>query len=284
MVTERRDVAWGRAGRLLVLALNLAVFGLYRRAVRCYSARLRQLPDIALPESYNEKMFWRRVFDRNPAFVRYCDKLAARAVLADVAPELALPEVLWVGTDPAAMPAELRRPDVVVKFNAGAGRNWFFADHPQSQQAPEAFVAAARRWLRRPHPRWLGEWAYSRVMPKIYAERLVAPRGEIIDEFKVHLFGGRVFYTVVYLREKTPQSQSAIFDDTGRRLAVTTTKPMRDPLRGLPADYRLPDCYGEALEIARRVAHGTDYLRVDFMHAGGRLYAARSRPIRPPGS
>jgi hypothetical protein len=154
-------------------------------------------------------------------------------------------------------------------MRGGVGRNWFFAAR---SGAREEFLAAFRHWLKRRPTRSLGEWAYSEVTPMLFAERLVAPFGTSIDEFKVHLFGGQVFYTVVYVDEKKPRSMSAIFDENGRRLKVTNSVVKTDPSRALSADYRLPGCYATAMRAARAIASGTDYLRVDFMHFAGRLY------------
>ncbi len=255
------------ARRLAGQGLNLLVYSTYPRASRHYRRGFHRLPNVAFPSGYNEKMFWRRVFDRNPDFVKFSDKLWTKELFR--ASGVAVPETLWSGTDPADMPKGLFRPDVVVKMRAGVDRNWFFARRLGTR---EEFTAAFRHWLRRRPTTSLGEWAYSHVTPMLFAEPLISPPGERIDEFKVHLFGGRVFYTVVYLDEKKPRSLSAIFDEDGRRLKVTNSVVKRDPSRALPADYRLPDCYAAAMQAARAVASRTDYLRVDFMHFGGRLY------------
>jgi hypothetical protein len=82
-----------------------------------------------------------------------------------------------------------------------------------------------------------------------------------------------VFYTVVYIDEGKPWSKSAIFDEHRRRLAAMNSIAAKDPARRLPADYQLPSCYSTAMDVAKAVAARFDYLRVDFMHARGQLYA-----------
>lgn len=78
---------------------------------------------------------------------------------------------------------------------------------------------------------------------------------------------------MVYVGEKRPGTRSAIFDPAGRRLSVTTSLVERNPGSALPADYRLPPGYALAMEAARTVAEGTDYMRVDFMCADGEVFA-----------
>jgi hypothetical protein len=146
--------------------LNLAIYACYPRALRHYVAELRKFPNVAFPTSYHEKMFWRRVFDRNPEFVELCDKLAVKDIFRAHHCRVLVAETLWTGTDPEHMPASLCRPDVVVKANAGAGRNWFFAENPEARSK---FVATCRRWLKHPHTRSLGEWAYGEIKPMLLA-------------------------------------------------------------------------------------------------------------------
>jgi hypothetical protein len=254
---------------LLGWVVNFIVYARYPRALKHYWLELRTLPNVALPRTYYEKMFWRRVFDHNPAFLIFSDKLCTKDIFASFGSDIRVPETLWVGNDPARLPAELRRPDVVAKMNTGVGRNWFFAERPDG----ERFLAAFRKWLEHPPTKTLAEWAYGLVDPVMFAERLVVERDEKLEELKVHLFAGEVFYTVVYVDEKRPGTKSAIFDTDGRRLKVTTSLVERNPGAALPTDYRLPERYADALQLARSIAAGLDYARVDFMVAHGRLYS-----------
>jgi hypothetical protein len=272
-----RPGAWSSgAARLLDAAIQMR----YRRSAQAFRSELGTCPRIALPVSYSDKMFWRRIFDHNPAFIDYCDKLATKDIFRRHAPDLALPETLWRGTDPADMPDALRRGDVVVKMNAGSSRNWFFDERPDDEAG---FRAACRRWMAQPYGRRDREWAYSVAPRCLFAEQMLEADPYRREEIKFHLFSGEVFYAVVYRGEKQPGSLSAIFDESGRRLRVTNPSVGRDPARALPASYRVPDCFGEAARIARRVAAGSDYLRVDFMVVDGKLYGGEITPYPTAG-
>jgi hypothetical protein len=268
------------APRALARLIDAAVEARHRKAGRAFRTELGARPRVALPVSYNDKMFWRRIFDRNPAFVAYCDKLATKEIFRRHAPGLALARTLWSGSDPAELPDELRRADVVVKMNAGCDRNWFFHERPEDEQA---FRATCRDWLARPYGRRYAEWAYSVAPRRLFAEEVLERDPGRIDEIKVHLFAGEVFYALVYRGEKLPTGLSAIFDASGRRLRVTNTLVARNPARALPGSYRVPDCYGEAMRVARLIAAGTDYLRVDFMVVDGRLYGGEITPYPTAG-
>ncbi len=249
---------------------DFVLYAIHPVMVYRFVRELGQLPRITLPRTYNEKMLWRMVFDRNPQFVTYSDKLGSKACFARICPDLRVPGVLWQGDAPEGMPFRFLSEPVAIKASHGCHFNWF-PDHMPPDQ--EAFQREARRWLAADYSRQLGEWAYREVRPRLFVEEWVeaTPPSEII-ELKVHVFHGAVFYTVVYLREKSSRSLSAIFDAAGSRLTVTNSVVAGDPGRALPEDFRLPACYRQAMDAASRVAAQTDYLRVDFMVADDVLF------------
>ena len=249
--------------------LNARAYAGAARSVASFRKHMKYLPNIALPVTFHEKMFWWRMFDRDPAFIRYCDKLACRRLFEALDPPVALPRLLWTGRRPEDLPDELVRPGVIVKLNAGCRQNWFFSRDGVDRAG---FERACRGWLARPYGRKHRQWGYAGVERMLFAEEEIACDRMTMDELKVHLFGGRVYYSVNYREEKTPTSKSAIFDASGNRLDFTTSLAKYRPERRLSAGHRVPDCYGEALAAAEAIAAGSDYLRVDFMVADGVLY------------
>jgi hypothetical protein len=59
--------------------------------------RMRRVPDVALPRDYTDRMLWRKLFDRNPLFVTFADKLATKDWVAARCPDLPMPATLWAG-------------------------------------------------------------------------------------------------------------------------------------------------------------------------------------------
>jgi len=267
-------------GRLAAHYIDLHAYLVFRGAVRAFRREIGCYPHIAMPVTYHDKMFWRRIVDRNPAFVTYCNKLAAKQIFSSLDDPIPVPETLWTGTRPEDLPDELMRPDIVVKLNAGCNSNWFFADDGTDRTA---FNRTCRQWLSKPFGTWTAEWAYWPTERILMAESVIATDRSGMVELKVHLFGGEVFYTLIYVDEKTPNCKSAIFDVSGNRLAVTNSLVMKDPSLALPADYRVPGCYARAMSAARAIARDSDYLRVDFVVAGDRLYGGEITPYPTAG-
>src|SRR5262249_55554258 len=109
-------------------AISALVALRHRRLMRRFARQMGSRPDPAFPRSYNEKLLWRKLFDHDPRFVTFTDKLAAKAYAAATCPDLAVAPTLWSGADPREIPADLLEADVVVKTNHGCGFNIFVAD------------------------------------------------------------------------------------------------------------------------------------------------------------
>jgi hypothetical protein len=261
-------------------ALNAYAYARAATAARLFRARLKYWPNAAHPITYSGKMFWRRVFDHNPVFHVYCDKLATKQVFAGLRDPIETPKVLWVGKDPKQFPRDLMRPGVIAKMTAGSRQTWFFSTRREGRSA---FERECGDWLAKPFGTRHAEWAYLGIDRLLFAEEEIAGHRPMMDELKVHLFGGETYYTVIYRDEKTPVSKSAIYDAGGRRLDVQTSAASKDPSRRLPPEHEVPDCYQRAIRAAEEIAAGTDYLRVDFLVSEGRLYGGEVTPYPTAG-
>lgn len=79
---------------LVFVVLNRVFHRIYRGQQLQFWERVGYNPNIALPGRYHEKMLWRKLFDRNPLFEVFCDKLATKDFVRKRTPGLKLPETL----------------------------------------------------------------------------------------------------------------------------------------------------------------------------------------------
>ncbi|MCX7685249.1 MAG: hypothetical protein N2Z67_08285 [Acetobacteraceae bacterium] len=236
-----------------------------RRMLR-YRREAGRWPDVARPALLSERMLWRKLFDRNPLFVTFADKLATKDWIAARCPGLAIPRTLWRGTDPAAIPPSLLRPGVVIKANHGSGFNLFLRESVPPRAEVEAL---ARRWLATGFGRSRGEWHYTRVRREIFVEELLGRPETPLFDITVRAGGGRVAYGTVLLHAKTPAERSSAFDPEGRPIH----QPNRKRSPPLPPGTPLPAAYARAVEAARLLSREVDFARFDFLACGEELYA-----------
>lgn len=251
--------------RLVLWVARLWLTVAQRRGVRRFRHAHGYLPDPACPRSYVEKILWRKIFDRNPRFVTFTDKLACKAYIAERTPGLPMAETLWAGEQIETAPRELLAGPAIVKVNNGCGSNITIDDGepglPELAQRTSQMLGAGWRD---------DEWAYQPIEPKLFIEEwLLLDHGDLPTDIKVYVACG------------TPENVWTADKIGGRSL---TLDPEGNPVPGrdsgypredqaLPCDPALGPLVREAVARSRVLAEGVDFLRVDFLVSGGRLYA-----------
>ncbi|WP_137929897.1 ATP-grasp fold amidoligase family protein [Mesorhizobium comanense] len=264
-MTAKADLS--RTNRIVLSAARLWLTLRHPVLIVRFFMKLGYLPNPAAPTRYHELLLWRKILDRNPLFVTLTDKLAAKAYIHAICPEIAIPRTLWRGRDAADIPQDLLTGAVVVKANHGCAMNMFVCDGKPDRADIER---KARRWLRKRYGRRNGEWAYWPVVPSVFVEeRLALSGGTIATDIKVHVCSGVICH--VWVEDKHAK-RSVLFDRKANPL------PGRDPDypgedQGLPVNARLLDHVRQAISMAPGIAGDLDYIRVDFLVTDDRLYA-----------
>ncbi len=265
-------------------AAAAALLGAYdkllRRRYEPYLAHFRAVvgydPSIALPRRYNEKMLWRKLFDHSPRIAIFCDKLATREFIKNIAPMVELPELLWAGNSPDEIPADILSQRAVFKCNHGCDYNYFW--NPGSSD-----VANLKRclvaWLASTYGTTNYEWGYSVVRPKILAERFIeGPAATGILDISVRAACGRPVLCSVIAHNKTPRIALGYFDLDGNPLHFdeSTTGSARsgdNRYAELPSGLDLRHALRAAIEAAAVLSEDEDYARFDFLYDGSRIYS-----------
>ena len=255
--------------RTILLCVNLFVYVLFCRQVRTFRRKVGYFPNIAAPRSFNERMIWRKIFDRNPLFCTFCDKLATKDYIRSRLPEIDIPETLWTGVDVAAIPTALRTGDTVLKANHGCNLNVL---GPWEDLQPETLKQTISRWLARDYGTKTCEWGYRGARKLIFLERRLKPRegGKLVD-IGVICSNGKAILAVVSIDNKSSDRKVSYYDLEGRRLVEYEPKNQR--WKPLPQDFVVPPSFQRAVCYAKKLSVGIDYARYDFIYADNRIYA-----------
>ena len=266
----RRDVRWIAAATAILLG-NILVYMRYPGRILKFYRRLGYLPNVCDPKSKNEKFLWRKTFDRNPMYRILADKLTVREFIMMRCPELAMSEIVWIGSSPQQIPQALLQPGIVVKTNNGCNRNIFISQVPVDRVQFNKQIA---QWLARPYGVTAGEWAYRRIQPSVFIEKMIAlPSGREFFDLCFHVLMGKCLLATVDKDVKQESERIAVFDPDGNRLPAHFKDNAKSrPCKELPEDFQLPATFGDAVRYAEEIARDFDYVRVDFMSHGNRLY------------
>jgi hypothetical protein len=255
---------------LLFAALNAALYATHCLQVREFRRRVGYFPNIALPRRYHEKMLWRKIFDRNPLFVTFCDKLATKDYVRQRLPALRIPRTLWTGTRIKDAPAEAFRAPVVVKANHGCTFNHFTGGGmpDMARLGPRT-----RQWLASHHGRATWEWGYFAVPRRLFVEERIAGRGPFgLMDIGVRCADGRAIFAYIFLGPKTAAQKCGAFFSDGAPILFEHDPDALEFLP-LPEAFALPRTFARAIACAEALSRGVDYARYDFLTDGEELYA-----------
>jgi len=256
---------------------NAWVYLRYPRTVLKHRDRVGSWPNIAFPGNPNEGLFWRKIFDHNPAFPKYCDKLQTKTFYMDKCPGISVPETLWVGERAEDIPDELLKRSVIVKTIGASAQNILVRDGKHDRRLLNKTVNA---WLAGPnYGKRKGEWAYSQVAPKLMVEELILDeKGALPINAKVFVAGGKpIFVWICRFQHDTDTlnapKQAGTFALDGTRIHAQDAA-YSHPDQNMPDDYIMPASVFKAFEYAAAAGKEFDYVRLDFLcgqesvHAG----------------
>ena len=214
--------------------------------------------DFDHPRTLTEKINWRKLYQRDPRFRRYSDKLLSKVLVAErVGAQHVIP-VLWSGESADDIPFDTLVPPYVIKTNHSCNTNLFVRD--RAELDPDRVRATFRDHLAKPYASLLREWGYIDIPRRVFAERMLLTReGKPPEDFKCFVYHGRVRF-IQYDRDRFEHHTRAYFDREWRRLPAKVLYPQVD------TDVDRPERLAEMLAVAEAIGSEFDFVRVDLYH------------------
>lgn len=226
--------------------------------------------DLNNPKSFNQKVCWRKINDRNQVYRQTVDKYAVRAYLKDVLgadeTEKILIPLLYVTDNPATIPFDDLPEEFVVKANHGSGTNIIIEKGAKIDR--KAIIESCKKWLAEPYGRLKHEWAYRDIDRKIVVEQLIRDEnGNLPADFKFHMFHGKCGMIQI--------NQGHFADIANRTLTILNPDwKIQDifweykPAKAFPQ----PANSADLMALAEKLSAPFDYVRIDLYSVQGRIY------------
>jgi hypothetical protein len=211
------------------------------------------------PQTFNEKVNWKKRNDRNPLLTLTSDKCKVKEYVDKICPGLFSHRRYSGSVDGADL-----TPPCVVKMNNASGRNLFILNPEQVEGAREQL----KKWESMSYGQEKEEWCYRDIKPGVVVEKIIDYKNEV---FRFFCFDEKVEFIIcekvidVEAGEKKPKSYSvSIYDREWNFLPVQYTyKPMTYIDR--------PQELDKMIEISEKLSVGFDFVRVDLMR-GDKIY------------
>jgi len=251
-------------GHALRLVIDLLFYLAFPLQMLRFRQRLGYWPRPALPLRYHEKYLWRKLVDHDPRHVTVSDKIARKAVVRDLAPDIRIAETYWQGARAVDIPDEVLAGDCAIKANHGCAMNVFVREGAVDRLD---LSVRTERWLRRAYGRRHHEWAYAWIPRRLFAEQLLVEDGRLVrSEFKFYVAGGVCAYATHKHDRFLETALDAVFDRAGqaRRSMIETGR--------VGSILARPPSWDRLVAVAERLGAGFDTMRVDLFELGGEIW------------
>jgi hypothetical protein len=223
-----------------------------------YLRYFRRLPNLRHPTTFNEKLAWRKLYQHNPQFPIFTDKIAVKREVAKLIGERHIIETLWVGSNPEDIPFDGLKPPYVIKVNHSSGGHVFIRTAQDIKRG--RILASMREQLGLLYGYRYREWGYRGIPRMVMVERLIQmPGGEVPEDFKFFTYHGRVHF-IQLDRGRFSGHKRNFYDREWNILPVSKLNhppPISEPVSK-------PENLGEMINLAEKIGAQFDFVRVDL--------------------
>jgi TupA-like ATPgrasp len=235
-------------------------------AIRTHYKHHGILPRILNPQTFNEKLCHRKIFDRREILTQFADKYAVRDYVEQRLGVEVLPKLYHCTRHPADIPFSSLPRRFVVKPTHGCG--WVRLVEDKSTLNEDALIAECNDWMNQRYYDLTREWQYKNVTPRIIVEEFIddGSGGAPVD-YKLMVFHGTVRIIHVH-KDRFSAHKVTYYDRSWRKLEVLGLgEGVHDVIDDIPRPERLD----EMIAAAEALGEGIDFVRADFYATKDRI-------------
>ena len=222
------------------------------------------------PKTFNEKIQWLKLYDRNPLYTSLVDKYEVKEYVAKIIGEEFIIPTLGVWDSPEDIDYDRLPQKFVLKTtHDGGGEGVIICD--KDNLDVKRIKSKLERSFKRNIYRSLREWPYKGIKPRVMAEQLIEPsdmEGEGLKDYKFFCFNGDPKFCQVK-SHRDSNNYIDLFDMQWDLLPFTGLNPNQLNAEITP---KRPDNYVLMVKLAKSLCYIADFVRIDFYNVNGRIY------------
>lgn len=223
--------------------------------------------NLKFPRSFNEKLNWLKLHDRNPEYTKLVDKYEVREIVGELIGDEYLVPLIGVYQSFDEIDFEKLPEKFVLKSTHDSGgvvvcRNKNLFDKLKAKEI-------INKSLKRNYFYHGREWPYKNVLPKIICEKYISKNKEnsSLVDYKFYCFNGTPLYCQV-IRDRGVNETIDFYDLDWNVMPF-------NGLRSLPnstKSYSKPGKYNKMIKLAGLLAQSYPFVRIDFYYVKGKIY------------
>lgn len=260
----------------IIICIRALLFELYETATnfslerKKFKSTVGYALNLRNPRTLNEKIVWKKLFDRNPLLIPTSDKYLARTYVTEVLGVeqggVILVPLVAVSDKPDHLPWERLSDGCIIKTNHDSGGNIIVKKGETPNK--EEIIKKINSWLKKSYGVFKHEWAYKKIKQrKVIVESLLyGADGDLAQDYKFHVFHGKCRFI-----HTTPKingvriGKRSLFSPDWKQFPVGWKHPQGPYVAP-------PEKLDEMIRLAEKLAEPFDYVRVDLYNPPGHIY------------
>lgn len=218
------------------------------------------------PATFNEKLQWLKLYDRNPLYPTIVDKETVKKYIEDkIGIEHIIPTLgIWdtvEDIDFSCLPNKF-----VIKATHDSGSVIVCTDKQKLDL--DSVKEKLRKCLATDYYLKAREWPYKKVKPKIIAEQYIGESNKSLIDYKFFCFNGYVDNVMICLERESGDPKFYFFNEQWELLRINKRG------KEAPLNFTLPKpkCMDQMFKIASKLSNGFPFIRVDLYEYGNHIY------------
>lgn len=229
--------------------------------------RIKQGYSLSLkdPKTFNEKLQWIKLNDRNPLMPKCCDKYTVRRFVEERGCGEILNRLIWQGFDPEQIPFDNLPEKYVIKVTHGSTFN--IIQDGSKKITKDEVVKKCNKWMKSKFLACYGEWFYGVEKPRVIVEDFIESKDdEQLRDYKVFCFNG-IPRVIRVDTDRFTEHKMDFYDADWNRIEGAG---MGYPVSG--RQFSKPACLNRLLKYAAKLSSPFHHARVDFYIVEEKIY------------
>ena len=231
-----------------------------------YKLEMNQKLNLKEPKTFNEKLQWLKLYDRNPEYTKMVNKYEAKKYVADIIGQEYIISTLGVWDKFEDIEFDKLPKQFVLKPTHTSGNVFICKDKEKINY--KQLRKMINKWLKRDYYLVHREWPYKNIKPKIIAEQyMVDDSGMKLKDYKFFCFNG-IAQTILVCSNRNGSFKNTNFYDISWNLQPFT----REKHKNSTEQIKKPKNLDEMITVAEKLSKDIPFVRVDLYEINGKVY------------
>lgn len=231
-----------------------------------YRLQMRTKLNLENPQTFNEKLQWLKLYDRNPEYTKMVDKYEAKEYVGNIIGEEYIIPTLGVWDKFENIEFEKLPNQFVLKPTHTSG-NIFICKNKEKIDYKK-LKKMVRGWMKRKYYPIHREWPYKNIKPRIIAERYMQNKNdEDLKDYKFFCFNGKPKIILVCSERFSSNNMCETwFDENWNCLDIIEAN------HRINKKIKKPVNFSQMMEFSKKLSRSISFIRVDFYEIDSKIY------------